>query len=125
LKGKQQWPRENTPTIRFGVRSLYGKLKPGERLVENRLSKVLKVARTLLREALSQLQKEGLRNRVYRYRLIAVMIPDAIGEFHRSHDEMLEALEKVEVKRASHVMRSHILRVPQKLVPFLKKFPMA
>ena len=37
----------------------YSKRKPGERLVENRLRKVLKVARTLLREALRQLQIEG------------------------------------------------------------------
>ncbi len=37
----------------------YGELKPGERLIENKLCEIFKLGRTPLREALSQLQIEG------------------------------------------------------------------
>lgn len=37
----------------------FGQLKPGERLVEKKLSEIFKIGRTPLREALSQLQIEG------------------------------------------------------------------
>lgn len=45
---------------RVRIAIIEGKLRPGERLVERELCEMLDVSRTLVREALSQLESEGL-----------------------------------------------------------------
>ena len=196
----------------------YGKLKPGERLVEKRLCEMFNVGRTPLREALRQLEVEGylefipnkgvtitkisienmediynvlavlegyaaevattylsasdikkiesiqndqkrawatkdykewldknadlheyivtasknsflttiisnLRQRVYRFRLISITIPDSIEEYIRSHEEIIGAISKKESKRAGKAMQKHVVFAAKKMVGLLKELP--
>jgi DNA-binding GntR family transcriptional regulator len=196
----------------------YGKLKPGERLVEERICDMLKVGRTPLREAIRQLQMEGcvdvlpnkgaviskisiqdveniydivatlegyavkiatshigptekkklksihndlkqaglaknygewveknaafhgyfpkvsgnfylpnvinsLRDRVYRYRIIAISIPRHIEEYICAHEEILEAVFKERGKQAGDAMQKHVLSVKKILIDFLEQSP--
>jgi len=65
----------------------------------------------------------SLRNRVYRYRLIAMTVRDAVPDYLRSHDEILEKVSREEAKQAAKAMRNHILHFSKRLIEFLKQFP--
>jgi DNA-binding GntR family transcriptional regulator len=68
--------------LRRGIVS--GQFAPGERLVERRMCELLGVSRTLIREALRQLESEGwVRILQYRGPVVATM----------SHEEVLELYE--------------------------------
>jgi len=66
---------------------------------------------------------KSLRNRIYRYRLIAMTIPDSVNEYFRSHEEILEAISKNDAKRAGKAMERHVSFVAKKLVEFLRQVP--
>ncbi len=196
----------------------YGGLKPGERLVEERICKMFAVGRTPLREALRQLQMEGcvevlsnkgaivskmsvqdveniydliailegfaietaaknnqtedlrelkiihgdlkeagrtkdyrkwidkntllhgyfplrsdnrhlyemwesLRKRVYRYRFIAINIPNHMEEYISAHEEILAAIVNKQPVEAGAAMKKHVLYVKEVISDFLKHSP--
>ncbi len=196
----------------------YGELKPGERIVEKRLSEVFDLGRTPVREALSQLQIEGyldviphkgftvaklslenvreiydsiaalegyatkmatqylngsdlkklasihsilkkaselndpqkwldaniefheylvkgsrnsflytlingVRNRVYRYRLISIAIADPFNSYFSAHEDILKAISEKNSDRAGKAMENHVLDVGRKIVDFMKIVP--
>ncbi|WP_353713626.1 GntR family transcriptional regulator [Arthrobacter sp. K5] len=96
-------------TIRDAI--LYGTLEPGQKLVERELCAMLDVSRTLLREALRQLQAEGLiTNVMHKGPSVAVITKDVAQEIYeirqllegqltynfalRATDEQIDELDK-------------------------------
>lgn len=71
---------------------------PGERLVERRMCEMLGVSRTLVREALRQLEAEGwVRILPFRGPVVATMTPDEVRELY----EVRAALEGMAALRAA------------------------
>jgi DNA-binding GntR family transcriptional regulator len=69
---------------------LDGRLKPGQKLIERELCELLDISRTLLREALQQIQAEGLITSVlHRGPAVAMIGADEVSEIY----EVREALE--------------------------------
>ena len=196
----------------------YGELKPGERLIENKLCEIFKLGRTPLREALSQLQIEGyldfvpnkgltvsrmsiqnvkeiydviavlegyateiatkylneldlkklklihnslkkashlndqkkwldknavfhaylveacrnnflysiinsLRNRIYRYRLISITVPNSLKNYLSAHEKIMKNISKKDWKKAGREMQRHVLSVAKNLIKFLNQVP--
>jgi DNA-binding GntR family transcriptional regulator len=64
-----------------------------------------------------------LRNRIYRYRFIAITIPGHIEEYIQAHGEILGALFKKDAEKAARAMQSHVFNVKEVLVEFLKQSP--
>jgi DNA-binding GntR family transcriptional regulator len=67
---------------------------------------------------------KGLRNRIYRYRLISVKIPGCIEEYIRWHDKIMRFVIDEAPNQAGRAMRAHVLYVKDALVEFLSKYPM-
>lgn len=65
----------------------------------------------------------SLRDRIYKYRFIAITIPGHIEEYIRAHEEILEAVFKRKEKQAGEAMRNHVFYVKEVLVDFLKQSP--
>lgn len=60
-----------------------GKIKPGERLNESQLSRELQISRAPIREALQQLQEQGLvANRVRRGMFVVALTPDDVQKIN-------------------------------------------
>ncbi|MFC5357664.1 GntR family transcriptional regulator [Azospirillum himalayense] len=73
-----------------------GRFAPGERLIERQLCEFLDVSRTLVREALRQLEAEGWVNILpYRGPAVAVLTADAVRQFY----DVRAALEGWAVRR--------------------------
>ncbi len=66
---------------------------------------------------------DNLRHRVYRYRMIAITIPDGIEEYIQCHDEIVHAISGGAAKRAGTAMQKHIRGFSRVLVDFLRKLP--
>ncbi len=65
----------------------------------------------------------SLRNRIYRYRVIAVTIPSPINEYFQNHAEILDAMSRKKAEQTGDAMRRHISLVGERLVEFLKNIP--
>lgn len=65
----------------------------------------------------------SLRDRIYRYRFIAITIPGHIEKYIQAHEDILEAIFKKNEEQAGEVMRRHVFYVKQVLVEFIKQFP--
>jgi DNA-binding GntR family transcriptional regulator len=65
----------------------------------------------------------SLRDRIFRYRFIAITIPGHIEEYIRAHDEILDAVTRKEAEQAGKLMREHVFYVKEVLVEFLKQSP--
>jgi DNA-binding GntR family transcriptional regulator len=65
----------------------------------------------------------SLRDRIYRYRFIAITIPGHIEKYIQAHEDILEAIFKKNEEQAGEVMRRHVFYVKQVLVEFVKQFP--
>ena len=65
----------------------------------------------------------SLRDKIYRYRYIAITIPGHIQEYIASHQDILEAISKREPIKAGEAMRRHVFFVRDVLVDFLTKSP--
>lgn len=97
---------------------LYGSFEPGQKLVERELCEKLGVSRTLLREALQQLQAEGLiTNIIHRGPSVAVISEEDAREIyearqliegHIAHDFTLRATEDEinELDKAVQLLRA-------------------
>lgn len=77
---------------------IYGKLMPGERLPEIKLSKALGCSRAPLREAFNQLEKEGF---VYRKQNQGVVVSKSSPEEIIDYYSLLEVLESQAVEWAT------------------------
>jgi DNA-binding GntR family transcriptional regulator len=78
---------------------IYGKLMPGERLPETKLSKSLGCSRAPLREAFNQLEKEGF---VYRQQNQGVVVSKSSPEEIIDYYSLLEVLESQAVEWATN-----------------------
>lgn len=86
-----------TTSIRDAI--LNGQLKPGQKLVERQLCSSLDISRTLLREALPQLQAEGLIKSVaHKGPSVALIDADEVNEIYEIR-RVLEALAVREFTR--------------------------
>jgi len=66
---------------------------------------------------------QGLRSRIYRYRLIALAVPGHIETYLRAHEEILKYAYTGDSKKAGNAMRRHVLNNKEGLVKILKEFP--
>jgi DNA-binding transcriptional regulator YhcF (GntR family) len=75
-----------------------GQFAPGARLVERQMCELLGVSRTLVREALRQLEAEGwIRILPYRGPVVITMTPDEVRDLY----EVRSALEGIAAQRAA------------------------
>jgi DNA-binding GntR family transcriptional regulator len=65
----------------------------------------------------------GLRNRIYRYRLIALTIPESLSKYFQAHEEILQAMSANDGKKAGRLMQKHVLGIANKLIHFLEQLP--
>jgi DNA-binding GntR family transcriptional regulator len=79
-----------TESLRLSI--LDGRLRPGQKLVERELCEALKISRTLLREALQQLQAEGLITTILHKGPFVALIGAAEAEEIYEVRRVLEAL---------------------------------
>ena len=82
---------------------IYGKLMPGERLPEVKLSEALGCSRAPLREAFNQLEKEGF---VYRVQNQGVVVNKSSPEEIIDYYSLLEVLERQAVEWATNRLTS-------------------
>lgn len=82
---------------------IYGKLMPGERLPEIKLSKALGCSRAPLREAFNQLEREGF---VYRKQNQGVVVSKSSPEEIIDYYSLLEILESQAVEWATNRLTS-------------------
>ena len=82
---------------------IYGKLMPGERLPEVKLSEALGCSRAPLREAFNQLEKEGF---VYRIQNQGVVVSKSSPEEIIDYYSLLEVLERQAVEWATNRLTS-------------------
>lgn len=66
---------------------------------------------------------ESLRNRIYRYRLIAMVIPGSLERYYIAHERILEAISKKDAMGAGRSMQNHVLDVGKNLMSFMHKIP--
>lgn len=79
-----------------------GTFKAGERLVERKVCDLLGVSRTLVREALRQLEAEGLvENAPYRGPSVAVLLPAQVQEIYEMRGALEGLAAKLFVERAA------------------------
>lgn len=65
----------------------------------------------------------SLRDRIYRYRYIAITIPGYIQEYILAHEKILEALSDKKPRQAGEAMRKHVCYVKDVLMDFLENSP--
>jgi DNA-binding GntR family transcriptional regulator len=65
----------------------------------------------------------SLRDRTYRYRFIAISIPNQIEAYVRAHDEIVKAVFKGRGKQAGEAMRRHVFYVKKILIKSLEESP--
>lgn len=65
----------------------------------------------------------NLRRRVYRYRMIAIAIPNSLEDNFRAHERLVEALRERDASRAGKAMQDHVLDVSQKSISFMRQVP--
>ena len=85
-----------------------GQFAPGQRLVERHMCELLGVSRTLVREALRQLEAEGwVHNLPYRGPVVASMGPEEVRELYevRAALEGMAALRCAELATPEHLAR--------------------
>jgi DNA-binding GntR family transcriptional regulator len=63
---------------------------------------------------------ESLRKRVYRYRFIAITIPNHMEDYISSHEKILGAITRGESKAAGTAMKGHVLYVREIVSKFLR-----
>ncbi len=63
---------------------------------------------------------DGLRDKIYRYRYIAIKLPGHIAECVRDHDRILDALLAKDPAKAARAMQQHVLHSRDVLVAFLE-----
>ena len=97
---------------------IYGKLMPGERLPEIKLSKALGCSRAPLREAFNQLEKEGF---VYRKQNQGVAVNKSSPEEIIDYYSLLEILESQAVEWATNRLTSADLARLDELNKSMKK----
>ena len=69
-------------------------------------------------------QIDGLRRRIYRYRLIAATIPGSMEKHISAHEEVLNAVfKKMDARQAGRAMRRHVMYVKKTLIDVLKHYP--
>lgn len=85
---------------------MVGNLKPGQRLIEERLARSLQISRTPLREAIQMLEKDGLVNRLPRG---GVGVREASSEEIRELNSVRVALECMAVEAVCERVRHHRL----------------
>ena len=100
---------------------IYGKLMPGERLPEIKLSKAMGCSRAPLREAFNQLEKEGF---VYRKQNQGVVVSKSSPEEIIDYYSLLEVLESQAVEWATSRLTSTDLKHLAKLNDSMKKVSM-
>jgi DNA-binding GntR family transcriptional regulator len=84
---------------------LDGTLRPGERIIEQRLATMLEVSRTPIREALGKLERENLVVRSGRSMAVRTFTPDEVRDVYdlRAH------LESYAARRAAERISDHEL----------------
>ena len=97
---------------------IYGKLMPGERLPEIKLSKALGCSRAPVREAFSQLEREGF---VYRKQNQGVVVSKSSPEEIIDYYSLLEVLESQAVEWATDRLTSEDLARLGELNDSMKK----
>jgi DNA-binding GntR family transcriptional regulator len=65
----------------------------------------------------------NLRQRVYRYRLISITIPNSIEEYIQAHEEIIRAISKRNPKNAGKAMQKHVVCSAKKMIDLLKELP--
>lgn len=65
----------------------------------------------------------SLRNRIYRYRLIALTLTDSLEEYLKDHEKILKVISKKDASRAGKEMERHVLSIGKKFVKYLEKLP--
>ena len=65
----------------------------------------------------------SLRNRIYRYRFIALTMSDPLRLSHSAHKEVLKYVFMKDGKMASRAMQSHVLAVAENLMNVLSRYP--
>ncbi len=79
-----------------------GRFKPGDRLVEREICELLDVSRTLLREALSQLEAEGIIRIIpHRGPMVAVYTAEEARAIYETRAVLEEAAGRLFVERAT------------------------
>jgi DNA-binding GntR family transcriptional regulator len=63
-----------------------------------------------------------LRDRVYRYRFLGIIIPSHIEEFISDHENIIQALRERDMVKTEENMRQHIRRLKEILVNVLRDF---
>ena len=97
---------------------IYGKLMPGERLPEIKLSKALGCSRAPVREAFNQLEKEGFVNRKQNQGVVVnKSSPEEIIDYY----SLLEVLESQAVEWATDRLTSEDLTLLRELNDSMKK----
>ncbi|MGE0752353.1 MAG: GntR family transcriptional regulator [Variibacter sp.] len=83
-----------------------GRFKPGDRLVEREICELLDVSRTLLREALSQLEAEGIIRIIpHRGPIVASYTPEEARAIYELRAVLEETAGRLFVERASEEER--------------------
>jgi DNA-binding GntR family transcriptional regulator len=88
-----------TVAIREAITS--GRLAPGEPVTERSLARLLAVSATPVREALSQLEREGLIDRAGRKRTVAVLADTAHEEMALIHAALNGVAARIAAERAT------------------------
>jgi DNA-binding GntR family transcriptional regulator len=65
----------------------------------------------------------SLRNRIYRFRLISLTLPDSVKYYYSDHEEILKYLSQKDGKKAGKAMQRHVSSVGNNLIKFLKQIP--
>jgi DNA-binding GntR family transcriptional regulator len=97
---------------------IYGKLMPGERLPEIKLSETLGCSRVPVREAFSQLEKEGF---VYRKKNRGVVVSKSSPEEIKDYYSLLDVLESQAVEWATNRLTSEDVGHLKDLNDLMKK----
>jgi DNA-binding GntR family transcriptional regulator len=85
-----------------------GRLPPGEPVTERSLARLLAVSATPVREALGQLEREGLIDRAGRKRTVAVLADTAHEEMALIHAALCGIAARIAAERASEAQMAHM-----------------
>src|SRR5437867_12668082 len=108
-------PEEAAQLLRDAV--LAGQLKPGERLVEQKLATSLGIGQPTLREALKELEFQGF---VRKSPKKGTYVTELTPEDFRQIQEVRMALEEVAIEKAARSMTDDAVRDLEKLVSTMR-----
>jgi len=66
---------------------------------------------------------KSLRNRIYRYTVIAGTISASLEKYYAGHEEILKAISEKNAKKAGNAMRRHVVYAEKELVKVLQQIP--